>query len=302
MNRLVVFLLGLVLFAFFAGMLFTFQVKFDEVALVATFGRVTEASVVNRSGDQAGLHLKWPWPIQEVVRMDRRMFVLEDRLEQQETRDRQVVIAKAYAVWRIDDPLAFYRLFHSNEGAEAFLRERLRAAKAEISLFTFDELTSADPADLRLDEVQQALASRIRSDLEGHDSGIHVADVGISRILLPERITQSVFMRMKQTRQRFAQNARSEGKAVAQRITAQTNSDRQRMIAFAERVAQHIRAEGDAAAAKYYAEYNRNPEFALFLRKLEALERSLKKNTTFVLDTESPPFELLREPRESSGR
>jgi len=294
MNRFLQFTIGVVLLVFFSGMLFTFRVNFDEMALVTTFGRATDKSVVNREGNQAGLHLKWPWPIQNVFRMDRRFFVLEDRLEQQETKDRHVVIAKAFAVWRIKDPLRFYRTFRSNEDAEAFLQERLRSTKAEISRFTFDDLTNADPEKLKLDEIQQALLSRMRTDLAGHTCGIDVVNLEISRILLPERITRSVFSRMKQTRQKFAQNARSQGKAMAQSIKAQTNSDKQRIISFAERVAQHIRAQGDAAAAKHYAEYNKDPEFALFLRKLEALERSLKKNTTFVLDTDSEPFKLLR--------
>jgi membrane protease subunit HflC len=294
MNRIVKVSLGLVLLVFFLGMLFTYQVNFDEVALVTTFGRATQQSVINQNGDQAGLHLKWPWPIQSVYRMDRRYFVLEDRLEQQETQDRHVVIAKAFAVWRIDDPLRYHRMFRSDAEAEAFLKERLRATKAEISRFTFDDLTNADPEKLRLAEVQRALINRMRSDLAEHACGIEVVNMDISRILLPERITRSVFSRMKQTRQRFAQNARSEGKAIAQSITAETNSDKQRIMAFAERVAQNIRAQGDAAAAQYYAEYNKDPEFALFLRKLEALEKSLKANTTFVLDTDSEPFALLK--------
>jgi membrane protease subunit HflC len=287
--------MGVVLLMFFIGMLFTYQVNFDEVALVTTFGRASESSVINVNGNQAGLHLKWPWPIQTVIRMDRRLFIMEDRLEQQETKDRQVIIAKAFAVWRIADPLPFYRVFRSTEKAEAFLRERLRATKAEISRFTFDELTNDNPEKLKLDEIEAALLSRMHSELATHDCGIDVVNVGISRILLPERITTSVFSRMQQTRQRFAQNARSEGKAMAQSITAQTDSERQRILAFAERVAQNIRAEGDAAAAAYYEEYNKNPEFALFLRKLEALEKSLEKNSTFVLDTGIEPFDLLEE-------
>jgi len=63
MHRIMKFILGVVLFAFFCGMLFTFRVNFDEVALVTTFGRATHKSVVNANGNQAGLHLKWPWPI-----------------------------------------------------------------------------------------------------------------------------------------------------------------------------------------------------------------------------------------------
>lgn len=294
MNRFITFTLGLVLLVFFAGMLLTYQVNFDEMALVTTFGRATEQSVVNKDGQQSGLHLKWPWPIQTVHRMDRRYFVLEDRLEQQETGDRQVVIIKVYAVWRINDPLRFHRMFRSHTDAESFIKERLRATKAEISRFAFDDLTNADPQKLKLNEAQQALLHRMRTDLAGHACGIEVDHMDISRILLPERITRSVFSRMKQTRQRFAQNARSEGKAIAQSIIAETQSDKQRILAFAQRVAQNIRAQGDAAAAHYYAEYNKDPEFALFLRKLEALEKSLKTNTTFVLDTDSEPFELLK--------
>jgi membrane protease subunit HflC len=295
MHRGIKFTIGIVLLLFFAGMLFTYQVNFDEMAVVTTFGRATARSVVNRAGNQAGLHLKWPWPIQQVVRMDRRLSILEDQLEQQETRDRHVVIAKTFAIWRIDDPLKFHRTFRSRMEAEDLVKDRLRATKAEISRFTFDELASPDPEQLKLDQIEDALLGRMRTDLSGHPCGIELVDMGISRILLPERITRSVFLRMKQTRQRFAQNARSEGKAIAQSIMAETNSDKQRIMAFAERVAQNIRAQGDAAAANYYAEYNKNPDFALFLRKLEALETSLKNDTTFVLDTESEPFSLLKQ-------
>ncbi|WP_419661142.1 HflC: predicted membranecomplex HflKC protein C [Desulfosarcina variabilis str. Montpellier] len=295
MNRYIKFAMAAGLLLFFTGMLFTYQVNFDEVVVVTTFGRATDRSVVNRSGNQAGLHLKWPWPIQQVIRMDRRLFILEDQLEQQETRDRHVVIAKTFAIWRIEDPLQFHRTFGSRMEAEALVKDRLRATKAEISRFTFDDLTNADPAKLKLDQIENALLGRMRSDLSDHPCGIALVDMGISRILLPERITRSVFLRMKQTRQRFAQNARSEGKAIAQRIMAETNSDKQRIMAFTERVAQNIRAQGDAAAAKYYAEYNKNPDFALFLRKLEALQTSLKTNTTFVIDTKSEPFTLLKE-------
>lgn len=294
MNRSIKFAIAMGLLLFFTGMLFTYQVNFNEVVVVTTFGRATDRSVINRCGNQAGLHVKWPWPIQQVIRMDRRLFILEDQLEQQETRDRHVVIAKTFAIWRIDDPLQFHRTFGSRMEAEALVKDRLRATKAEISRFTFDELTNADPEKLKLDQIENTLIGRMRSDFSDHPCGIALVDMGINRILLPERITQSVFLRMKQTRQRFAQNARSEGKAIAQSIMAETNSDKQRIMAFTERVAQNIRAQGDAAAAKYYAEYNKNPDFALFLRKLEALETSLKNNTTFVLDTESEPFTLLK--------
>jgi len=292
-KRLLVFGLGVVLLAVFAAHLVTYTVSYDETVVVTTFGRATAASVRNADGAGAGLYLRWPWPIQSVIRFDRRLAVLEDRLEQQETSDKQVVILKAYLTWRVADPLTFYRMFRNADRASAFLLERLRSSKAELGAFAFDDLTNPDPSKVRLGEVGEAILARLRHELEAHESGIEIHTAGIHRLLLPENITKAVFARMKQTRQRFAQNARSEGAAVAQSITAKTDSDKRRILAFAERMAQRLRAEGDAAAARYYREYSKSPEFAIFLRKLDALKVSLEKNTSYILDTQSEPFDLL---------
>lgn len=295
MNRLLSFALGVALLALFCGYLITCMVNFDETVLITTFGKASEESVKNCDGTGAGLYLKWPWPIQQVVRFDRRLQVLEDRLEQQETSDKQVLIIKAYAVWQVSDALAFYRSFVSSAKAHEFLRDRLRTAKAEIGRFSFDDLTNADPEKLHLKKAEEALLQRIRKDLSTQACGIDVHAVGINRIVLPENITRSVFTRMRQTRNRLAQNARSEGKAAAKSIIATTDSDRKRILAFTERISQNIRAQGDAAAAEYYAEYEKNEKFAIFLRKLDALKKSLEKNTTFILDTQSEPFDLLKD-------
>ncbi|MBD3316703.1 MAG: hypothetical protein GF344_13020, partial [Chitinivibrionales bacterium] len=257
-NRIVVFCLGVLVLVVMLGQLFTYSVGFDEMVVELTFGRATPNAVKNSDGTGAGLHWRWPWPIVRLVRYDRRLMVLEGRLEQQETRDRQVVIVKAYALWRIQDPLAFHRVFQSSENASAYLKERLRTAKAVIGGFTFSELTNTDPTQLHIEDAQEALLERINQDLAQNPCGLSVESVGITRILLPENITRTVFSRMQQTRQRLAQNARSEGNALSRSIRAKTDSDRERIMAFTERLANRIRAEGDAAAAEYYAEYRKN--------------------------------------------
>jgi membrane protease subunit HflC len=171
----------------------------------------------------------------------------------------------------------------------------MRTARAEIGSFSFDELTNDDPARLRLPEAEAGILRRLRSDLEGKGYGIEVDTMGIKRILLPQQITAAVFRQMSQTRQRLAQNARSEGEAIARNIRATARSDQQRILAFAERKAQSIRAEGDAAAARYYRVFAQNEEFAVFIRKLEALETVLSQNSTFLLDTKLEPFDLLKD-------
>ena len=48
----------------------TFQVRFTEVAIKKTFGRLTREAIT-----EPGLKFKWPYPIQTVVVYDKRIRV-----------------------------------------------------------------------------------------------------------------------------------------------------------------------------------------------------------------------------------
>ena len=73
------------------------------------------------------------------------------------------------------------------------------------------------------------------------------------------------------------------------------------IVAEAEAKAREIRAEGDAEAAKYYEVFSKNPELAIFLRKLDALSQIMKTRTTLVVDTNTAPFDLLQKNAEILG-
>lgn len=293
MKRIVVLIASILLVAMLLVFMFTYQVSFHEMVVVTTFGKAQEQTSHPTDGSRAGLYWKWPWPIQRLYSFDSRIRVLEDRLEQQETKDKQVVIIKAYVTWRIRDALAFYRSLRTEVSAERFLRDQLRSARAEVGNFRFDDLTNTDPAKVKLHEAERATWSRMQQEIEGQNAGVDILTVGFKRILLPQQITQAVFDRMKQTRQRLAQAARSEGQAIEASIRAKANSDAERIKSFANRKAMNIRAEGDEAAAQYYKTFAQNEAFAIFLRKLEALKKTLKTNSTFILDTKMSPFDML---------
>lgn len=46
-------------------------------------------------------------------------------------------------------------------------------------------------------------------------------------------------------------------------------------------------------ALPYYAVFEKNPELAVFLFQLKALEQSLKERSHLILDQQTPPFNLL---------
>jgi len=283
--------LGGLLLSFFLLWAFTFQVAYNEVAVVTRFGKaVPEYSHINADPEQPQAGLKFMIPVvHDVHRFDKRVQVLESQLEEQQTADEQNIVLSVYLTWRIVDPLAFYRAFENVENATSQIRDRLRDAQTVLGTYKLTELTSTEPKAQKLSEAETKILEKLRADLtaqaaQGKPLGIEYQTVGIRRIVLSEKVADNVFERMRSTRQRKAQRARSEGHSAANDIKARAQSDKQRILAFAERRAQSIRAEGDAAAAQYYAVFNQDERFAIFLRKLEAYKEIFKNNTTFFLD------------------
>ncbi len=79
-RNLITLITAAVLVVIFALLLFTFQVRQSEVAVVTTFGKTTGTY-------EPGLHLRWPWPIQQVYKFDERIQNFEDKFSESLTAD-----------------------------------------------------------------------------------------------------------------------------------------------------------------------------------------------------------------------
>lgn len=295
MKNLWIVLLAIVIVVGLALFMITYQVQYNELAVVTTFGKATAESVRSGSDGDDGLHWKWPIPIQSVRRYDARVQLFEDQLEQVQTRDGQAIIVQLYLAWRVEDPLSFFRTLQNFEQAQAELRSLLRDTRS-IGLYTFDELTNADPSRLKLAQAELDMRDAVAQKVADQSYGVKIEAVGVKRIILPNETAQKVFATMRTIRTRMAQGARSEGDAQAQTITNKARSDSQRILAFAQRRAQDIRAEGDEEAAKYYGQFNEEPELAIFLDEMKTLKETLAINATFVLTMRTYPFMRVKDP------
>jgi membrane protease subunit HflC len=278
-----VILVGLILVALLLSHMFLYQVRYDQVAVRTTFDRADESSVQ----EAAGLKWRWPWPINKVTLYSKRLQVLDDKIEELQTADGKSVIVKTYLTWRIADPLAFYVTLKDPAEANRQMSSRLREIRGLISNYTFDQLVNVDRSKLKLAAIEEEATRQIDKDLREAGYGIQVESVGIHKVILPESTTQKVFETMIASRQRLAENALQEGQAQASAIRSEASSARERILAFAERKAQSIRSQGDREAAVQYEAFAANEEFAIFLRKIEALRKMLDHNTTFVLSADS---------------
>ncbi|MEM1208774.1 MAG: SPFH domain-containing protein [Planctomycetota bacterium] len=300
------FLLAVIIVAALSLFMFSFTVRYDEVAVATRFERAIEpqrdadgqlprdaAGELVNSGwlyQQPGLYPRFPWPINNVYKYSKQLQTLEHDLSQVQLSDGQQVVVQLFTVWRIDDPYAFFRTLRTNEQAVERLRAIVQgqAIRSVISRFAFSDFVNADEEALQLQDIEQAMAIGVRAELENVPSsyGIAIDSVGIRQLVLPEQTTTTVFERMRSTQEKLAEAARAEGEARAATIRSEAETDRQRILAFANRRAQAIRTEGDLEAASFANVFAENEELAVFLRRVDALREMLPNNTTFILSAE----------------
>src|SRR6266853_796004 len=130
-------------------LLSTFTVDRTELVYVTQFGRLVG---VYDGAKDAGLHWRWPWPIQSVQRLDRRLQVFDlpaiellTRDDKGETIDKTITV-DAYVCWRIDGEEGvrhFIRALGTPDRAEEVLQPRITSRiGAEISNMKMDDLIS----------------------------------------------------------------------------------------------------------------------------------------------------------------
>lgn len=288
-----------------------FQVRFDQMAVVTTFGKAGEGSVYNadQDKDQSGIKFKWPFPINSVKLFDKRVQLLQDRPEELLTRDGHALVIQAYLSWKIVNPLEFYKTMPSMDYAQTQLTNILREASRTIGKnYSFDDMTNTDPQKLRLEELEADILARMKEKMaEAQQAyGIELQSVGVKRVLLAPKTTEAVFGSMKADRQSRAQDTLSQGDAIANEIKSNASNLSKTILDFAEARAEAIRAEGKAAAAAYVGVFKQDQEFAIFLRKIEAYEKMLsdtsKGKTTLFIDARTDWLfsELVNPPGEAA--
>lgn len=287
--------IGGLLVLIFGLMLFCFQVRQTEIALVTTFGKPTRSINVDLNHPEPGLYFKWPW--QKVQVFDKRIQDFEgrgDKFEETLTQDRLPLLIRLYAGWEISDPALFRERFGGSlERARADLEGLVRSAKnAVVGKHPFAHFISTDDRQVRIPEIEQQILTNIQASAKAN-YGIEVRFLGIERLGLPESITQKVFDRMKEERQRYVQRLQAEGEARSRDIRTAANRQATNILSKAEAQVIEIRGEADAEAARALAVFSQNPELAEFLLKIASLEEAAKGRTTLILDQHTPPFDLL---------
>lgn len=282
-NRFPVLVLIIALVALLLSSIF-YRVMETQTAVKLRFGELVQTDI------QPGLHTKIPFA--DVIRkVDARLLTLDARPESFYTVEKKRLEVDSYIKWRVNDVSKYYLATNGDEErANVLLANRVNNnLRDEIGVRTLHEVVAGER-----DQMMATLTSRLNAAAMT-DFGIEVIDVRVKRIDFPQEVSSAVFNRMRADREKEAQQYRSEGFELAEKIKADADREKVVIEADAYRQAELTRGEGDAkAAAIYAAAYNKDREFYAFSRRLKAYEASFSnKGDVLLIDPDSDYFRYL---------
>ena len=275
---ILVILLGLVI----SGAAFT--VHQTSQAIVLQFGEPKR--VITEPG------LNWKIPImQNVLYYEKRVLNLDPPVESILLADQKRILVDAFARYRINDALEFYKTVRTEGGVRQRLGPIVNASlRGVMGNATLASVLSEERADIML-QIQEKV------NVEASRFGIELVDVRIGRADFPEEISQAVYGRMNSEREREAAEFRAQGFEQAQRIRAAADREATVIRAEAQKEAEIERGKGEGMRTKILNDaFGRDKHFFNFYRSMQAYEASLAGQSTYmVLSPESDFFDFFSE-------
>jgi modulator of FtsH protease HflC len=284
---------AVVLLLIFGLMLFVYQVRLSEVAVVTFFGRIAQVNT------NAGPGLRLPYPIEKVFKLDQRIqnFEGKDKFEEIKLHDQNIIFLSVYVGYRISDPTNFFIKFDNGSipVAEKTLDDIVRSSKLEVAgRHDFSDFISTDTNQMKFAQIETEILNEVQRRVNDQHYGVEIKFTQIQKIGLPESVTQNVFDRMTAERQYYISDIQSQGELESTRIKSAADSTAAKLLYDADAQAFTIRGEGEAQMMKSLEILQQNPNLATFNMQIAAMEQFLKKKTTLVLDTSTSPLQWLQ--------
>ncbi|MFH1777965.1 MAG: protease modulator HflC [Candidatus Omnitrophota bacterium] len=302
----IVVIFFLSIFAVFSGLIYI--VTETNQVVITQFGRPVGKPIAF-----AGLHFKKPF-IQQAHYFEKRLLEWDGDPNQIPTKDKKYIWVDTTARWKIGDALVFLQSVGNEVGGHARLDDIINSAtrdavtshplvetvrnsnriidttkEEEDSIITDEALEHIKTGRQKLENLILQKASKLAPQY-----GIKLVDVRIKRINYVKEVRTKVYERMIAERKRAAEKYRSEGQGRSAEIVGQKEKELKLITSEAYRTAQGIKGKADAEAINIYAQaYTQDPDFYAFLKTLETYEKTIDKNTTIVLTTESDYYKYL---------
>ena len=256
---------------------------------------------------EPGLNFKIPF-IQAVNYFPKNLLQWDGDPSQVPTLDKTYIYVDTFARWKIIDPLKFFQTVNNVVGGLARLDDIIDAAVRNfIAKNPLIETVRWTNRELDVSEVgiEETAHKRVMAEITTgrqkivkgilnqanpklNEFGILLIDVQIKRLNYVEEVRRSVYGRMIAERKQIAERFRSEGEGESRKIEGDRERDLKEITSLAYRKSQEIKGKADAEATLIYARaYNKDPDFYSFLQTLDIYKKTMDKDTSLVLSTDS---------------
>ncbi|MBW1901065.1 MAG: protease modulator HflC [Deltaproteobacteria bacterium] len=276
--------------------------------ILTQFGKV-----IGEAKSSPGLQFKIPF-IQKPNFFPKNLLEWDGTPGEIPTQDKTYIWVDTFARWKIVDPLRFFKTVYNENGAQSRLDDILDSEvrnkitshslietvrKSNRSLDTFEVEDLGDEARVigQISLGRQKIVNGIMENATPKlaDFGIELVDLKIKRLNYTEQVQKSVYSRMIAERKQIAEKFRSEGQGEARKIEGNQEKELKRITSEAYKTAQEEMGKADAEATRIYAEaYNKDVELYSFLKSMDVYKKTLGKDTTLVLSTDSDFLKYLK--------
>jgi membrane protease subunit HflC len=296
-----------------------YTVDQSELVYVTRFG---EPIAIHDGASAAGLHCKWPSPIDSVRRIDRRLQVFDLPAIEPLTRDQKnrtvdkTLNVDAFVCWKVPNAEAadrFVRAVGSPEQARRLLTPlisgRLAAVVSNMPIEDLISLADSNRIDARMEHINRQVlgheeigpndATRVAlPELTLRDYGIELVEVRLRRFNYPEAVRGSIYNRIRSERERRVTVIQSEGNRQYTKIISDANTEATKIVDDARARKQIIEANADAEAdAIRNSAHALDRDFYTFLQKLKAYQSILADTRdVLLLSSKHELFDLMLKP------
>jgi len=277
-----------------------------EQAIVTQFGKPIGGAL-----SDAGLYFKIPL-IQTVIKFEKRILEWDGSPKEIPTRDNKYIKIDAFARWRINDALQFYKSAKNELLAQSLLDDILDGAiRDEVANRSMVEIVRSTGRDMdvqenkktdkedllvigaRLEIIKNILES-VSDKLLELNMGIEILDVHLKRINYTQTVQEQVFNRMISGQEEIAEKYRAQGQGRKQEILGSQVQRKKEIMSQAYYEAQKIKGDADAEVTKIYANaYGKSPEFYNFIKTLETYSNTIDSSTQLIMSMDNPYLKYL---------
>lgn len=278
--------LGVLIFAGIAALLVSSVVVTypNEYKLIRQFGEIVEVV------ETPGVSFKIPF-IQTSDSLSKALQIYDIPKSDVITKDKKSMIADAFVLWKITDPVRFTR--HLN-GQVAQAQSRISASVFSSMKSVISNMDQAEIIENRDGKLALDIRDNIGDSLDGY--GITVLAVETKSLDMPDDNKQAVYDRMISERNNIAASYTAQGNSSAQKIKNDTTKEVSVMKSEAKAEAEKIKAEGEAQYMQILSNaYNdaSKADFYNFVRSLDAAKAALSNgDNTLILDKSSPMAQI----------